>query len=66
MVWGKVRNICMILFIDIRALKVMNMCQIITIYLYENQNYGQKTVVMGEPGTGRTFRPSVLLAQKVE
>jgi hypothetical protein len=35
----------------IRALNVMNMCQILTIYLNENKNYGRKTVVTGEPGT---------------
>ena len=37
---------------DIRALKVITMCQIITIYLNENNNYGQNTVVIVEPGTG--------------
>jgi hypothetical protein len=36
----------------IRALKVMNRCQIITIYLSGNKHYGQKTVVTVEPGTG--------------
>ena len=30
----------------------MNMFQIITIYLTENKNYSQQTVVMVEPGTG--------------
>ena len=37
-------------FTDIRALKVMNTCQIITIYFNENKIYGPKTVVTA--GTG--------------
>jgi hypothetical protein len=41
-------------FTDVTALKVMNMCQIVTIYLNENKNYGQKPVVTVEPGTGST------------
>ena len=39
-------------FTDIGALKVMNMCQTIAIYLSENKIYGQKTVVTVEPETG--------------
>ena len=39
-------------FTNIRALKVMNICQIITIHLNENKNDGKKTVVTVEPGTG--------------
>jgi hypothetical protein len=30
-------------FTDIRALKIMNMYQILSIYLITNKNYGQKT-----------------------
>jgi hypothetical protein len=32
---------------DIRALKVVNMCQIITIYLNENKNCGNKLLLQG-------------------
>ena len=39
-------------FTDIRALKFMNMCKIIPVYLNENKNYGQKTGVTVEPETG--------------
>jgi hypothetical protein len=39
-------------FTDNRALKVMNMCQIIEIYLNENKKGGRKTVVTVELGTG--------------
>ena len=39
-------------FTDIRALKVMNMCHIITIYLNENKNNGPKNIVTVEPGIG--------------
>jgi hypothetical protein len=39
-------------FTGIRALKVMNVCQIITIYLNDNKTFGQKTVVTMEPETG--------------
>jgi hypothetical protein len=42
-------------FTDIRALKVISMCQIITIYLNKNKNYGHKTVVTVEPRTGSTI-----------
>ena len=39
-------------FTDIRASKVMNLCQNTTIYLNKNRNY--VTVVTVEPGTGIT------------
>jgi hypothetical protein len=39
-------------FTDITALKVMNKCQNITIYLNENKDFGHQTVVTVEPGTG--------------
>jgi hypothetical protein len=42
-------------FTDIRALTVMNMCQIWSKYLSANKKYGQKTVVTVEPGTGRSI-----------
>ena len=45
---------CYPTFTDIRALKVMNMCKIITIYLNESKNYGKKNVVPVELGTGRS------------
>jgi hypothetical protein len=35
-----------------RALKVMNMCQLITIYHNENKRDSKKTVVTVEPDTG--------------
>ena len=38
---------------------VMNLCQIITIYLNENKNECQKSVVTGEPGTG-SGNPDIL------
>ena len=50
-VWASVRNIIKV-FADIRAIKIMNMCQILTMYLNGNKNDGKKTVVTVEPGTG--------------
>ena len=40
----------------IRALTVNNICQIITVYFNEKQNYAQKTVVTVEAGTGSKQR----------
>ena len=34
--------------------KVMNMCQIIAMYLNRNKHYGKKAVFTMEPGTGST------------
>ena len=42
-------------FTGIRALKVMNSCQIITTYLNENKNYGKKIVVTVKRGTGSMY-----------
>ena len=39
-------------FTDIMVLINMNMCQIVSIYVPANKNYGKKTVVTVEPGTG--------------
>ena len=36
------------IFTDIRALTVMNMCQILSLYPTANKNYGPKTVVTGQ------------------
>ena len=41
-----------VLEIFVRALKVMKMFHIITIYLKENKNYKQKTLARVEPGPG--------------
>jgi hypothetical protein len=34
------------------VLNIMNLCQILTIHLTANKHYGQKTVVIVEPGIG--------------
>ena len=39
-------------FTDIKALKVMNICQIYSLYHIANKNYGTKTVGTVEPATG--------------
>ena len=41
-------------FTDINALKVMSMCQFITIYSNETKIMAQKTVVTVEPGIDST------------
>ena len=51
-------------FTDTSALKVMNMCPIITIYLNENKNYGKKTVVTVVPGTGSSDVSELLAPTK--
>ena len=61
MVWyGQVlENDLIKTFTEIRATKVVIMCQIIAISLGENKHYGQKPGVTVEHETGRTLQVKV-------